>query len=91
VEDIIAIIFIFGGLTTVGISFSPLGRAIADRIRFGKTAPELEVDHALYDEVDRIRLEMEEVRERLDFNERLLASARDGSAAAPAAGEPADG
>ena len=75
-EDIIAIIFVFGGLTSVAISFSPLGKAIADRIRFGKTAPEPELDHALYDEVDRLRLEMDEMRDRLEFNERLLASAK---------------
>jgi hypothetical protein len=74
VEEILAITFIFGGGTLIAISFSPLGRAIADRIRYGKSIPEAEPDHALYDEVDRMRLEMDEVRERLDFNERLLAA-----------------
>lgn len=74
VEDILAIIFIFGGGTMVVLSFSPLGRALAARIRHGReplAAPE--VDEALYDEVDRLRHEMGEVQERLDFAERLLA------------------
>jgi hypothetical protein len=77
VEDIIAIIFVFGGLTTVAISFSPLGKAFADRIRLGKSAPEPEVDHMIYDEVDRLRVELDEFRERLEFSERLLASSRE--------------
>ena len=32
-EDILAIILIFGGGTTIAISFSPVGKAIAERIR----------------------------------------------------------
>ena len=36
-EDILAIILIFGGGTAIAISFSPIGRAIAERIR-GKAA-----------------------------------------------------
>lgn len=56
------------------LSFSPIGRALAERIRHGKQPlPAPEVDEALYDEVDRLRIEMTEVQERLDFAERLLA------------------
>jgi len=74
VEDILAIIFLFGGGTLVVLSFSPIGKALAERVRFGKQPlPAPEVDDALYDEVDRLRLEMNEVHERLDFAERLLA------------------
>lgn len=74
VEDILAITFLFGGGTLVLLSFSPLGKAIAARIRHGQTAaPAPEIDEALYDEVDRLRHEMVEVQERLDFAERLLA------------------
>jgi hypothetical protein len=54
VEDILAIIFIFGGGTAVL----------------------LDPDPALYDEIDRLRIEMSEVHERLDFAERLLADGR---------------
>jgi hypothetical protein len=74
VEDILAIIFLFGGGTTVLLAFSPVGKAWAERIRHGKqplAAPE--VDEALYDEVDRLRIEVSEMQERLDFAERLLA------------------
>jgi len=74
VEDILAIVFIFGGMAVVGLSFSPLGRAVADRLRHGKVpvaAPE--VDPALYEELDHMRAEISEMQERLDFAERLLA------------------
>lgn len=76
-EDILAIIFIFGGGTTVLLSFSPVGKALAERIRHGKQplAP-IDPDPALYDEIDRLRMEMSEVHERLDFAERLLADGR---------------
>ena len=73
-EDILAIILIFGGATAVGLSFSPLGRAFAERIRYGRqTLPPVEVDESLYEEVDRLRLEVGELHERVDFTERLLA------------------
>ena len=76
-EDILAIIFIFGGMTAVGLSFSPLGKALAERIRHGKQPlPPLEPDPALYDELDRMRLELNEIHERLDFAERLLTEGR---------------
>jgi hypothetical protein len=77
VEDILAIIFIFGGGTAVLLSFSPLGKALAERIRHGKQplAPP-DPDPALYDELDRVRLELNEIHERLDFAERLLTDGR---------------
>jgi hypothetical protein len=73
-EDILAITFLFGGGTLVFLSFSPLGKALAERLRHGKQAlPPPAVDDAVYDELDRLRIEMNEVHERLDFAERLLA------------------
>ncbi len=73
-EDILAIIFLFGGGTTVLLAFSPMGKAWAERIRHGKQPlPAPEIDEALYDEVDRLRIEVSEMQERLDFAERLLA------------------
>lgn len=77
-EDILAIIFIFGGGTTVLLSFSPLGKALAERIRHGKQplAP-IDPDPALYDELDRMRMELSEIHERLDFAERLLTDGRE--------------
>ena len=39
-EDIVALIMIFGGGATIAISFSPVGKAIADRIRGHREIPE---------------------------------------------------
>lgn len=76
-EEILAIIFIFGGGTTVLLSFSPLGKALAERIRHGKQPlAALDPDPALYDELDRVRAELSEIHERLDFAERLLTDGR---------------
>ena len=73
-EDVLAIIFLFGGGTLVFLAFSPVGKALAERLRYGRqTLPPPEVDGALYDEVDRMRGELDELHERLDFAERLLA------------------
>jgi hypothetical protein len=72
------VLFIMMGL--VGMSFSPLGRALARRVGGDKgeqaeSAALAEVD-ALRDEVQALRGEVGEVQERLDFAERLLAQAR---------------
>ncbi len=86
-EDILAIIFIFGGGTTVLLSFSPLGKALAERIRHGKQplAP-IDPDPALYDELDRMRMELSEIHERLDFAERLLTDGREAARTPPEGG-----
>ena len=86
-EDILAIIFIFGGGTTVLLSFSPLGKALAERIRHGKQplAP-IDPDPALYDELDRMRVELNEIHERLDFAERLLTDGRTPGESSPREG-----
>jgi hypothetical protein len=70
-EDIIAIIMLFGGTAAVAISFSPVGRAIADRIR-GRTV-EAGTDPAVLEELDALRRDVAELQERVDFSERLLA------------------
>ena len=73
-EDILAIILIFGGGALVAMSFSPIGRAIAARIRGDRQLPPPAVnDPAVYDELDRLRQEMSELQERVDFAERMLA------------------
>jgi len=74
-EDILAILLIFGGGTAIAISFSPVGRAIADRIRGRTFTPQQ--DPVVYEELDRMRSEMVELHERLDFTERLLAKGTD--------------
>jgi hypothetical protein len=70
-EGILAIILIFGGGTCFLLSISPVGKALADRIR-AKGAPPA-VDPELLAEVDALRQEVSELQERVDFTERLLA------------------
>lgn len=78
VEGILAIIFLFGGGALVAISFSPIGKAIADRFRHGKSPlPAPELDPAVYEELDHLRADVSELQERLDFAERLLAKTPD--------------
>ena len=79
------VFFVMIGLTV--ILRGPLGQAIADRIRHGASGTGS--DRQLREEVDGLRLEMDELRgqlsdahERLDFAERLLAR-RDEPASLP--------
>lgn len=76
-EDILAIIFIFGGAAIALVAYSPIGKALAARIR-GETPAALAslqgTDPAVLEELDRLRQDISEVHERLDFTERLLAS-----------------
>ncbi len=83
-EDIVGIIFVFGGATICVLSLSPIGRAIADRIRGSGNAESKEALEQLresqitvLDELDALRQEMAEVNERVDFAERLLAKQRE--------------
>ena len=85
IEGILAIILIFGGGTAVALGFSPVGRAVADRIRGKHALPETEelraelAEHheAQSEELQRVRREIAELAERLDFAERLLAQKRE--------------
>ncbi len=70
-ESILAITFIFGGGTLFLLAVSPVGKAIAERIRGGGTAPG--TDPELLNEVEALRHEVAELAERVDFAERLLA------------------
>jgi hypothetical protein len=71
VEDILAIVFIFGGGTAICLAFSPVGRALADRIRHRHAISE--PDPAVQEELARLREDMTELQERVDFTERVLA------------------
>jgi hypothetical protein len=69
------VLIVFGGGMLVVLSKTEIGRAIADRIRgetFGGSP-----DTALVEEVGRLRHEVAELQERMDFAERLLAKQRD--------------
>lgn len=70
-ESILAITFIFGGGTLFLLSVSPVGRALADRLR-GHAPPLADPD--LVAEVDALRQEVAELQERVDFTERMLSS-----------------
>jgi hypothetical protein len=69
-EGILAITFIFGGGTLFLLSISPVGKAIAERIRNQGAVPMH--DPELLAEVDSLRREVSELGERVDFTERLL-------------------
>lgn len=72
-EGVLAIIFIFGVPGIIGLSFTPLGKAVTERIRHGAQPRLVESDPAVYEELDHLRQEVTELAERLDFTERLLA------------------
>lgn len=73
-EGILAITLIFGGGTLFLLSVSPVGRALADRLR-GQAQPAQ--DPELLAEVDALRQEVAELHERVDFAERILMKSQD--------------
>lgn len=84
-QEILAIVLIFGGGATFLLAISPIGRAIADRIRSGAPAAAgdesvrrlQETQQAILDDLEAVRQELGELQERLDFTERLLAQHRE--------------
>jgi hypothetical protein len=74
-EGILAITFIFGGGTAFLLAISPIGRAIAERIRAHGAIPMQ--DPELLAEVDALRRDVSELQERVDFTERLLAQSQE--------------
>ena len=85
IEGVLAIVLIFGGGTLFLLSISPVGKAIADRIRRsgGGAVPEdvrreLEQFRSEVEgDVQQLRTEVGELSERMDFAERLLAKQRE--------------
>jgi hypothetical protein len=82
-EDILAITLLFGGGGAFLMAISPIGRAIADRIRRGSKGMDTdevielrEAQVVLFEEVERLRTELSDVREQLDFTERIIAQQR---------------
>ena len=69
-EGVLAITFIFGGGTLFLLSISPVGKAIAERIRSQGAVPTQ--DPELLHEVDALRRDVAELQERVDFTERLM-------------------
>lgn len=74
-EGVAFIVIVFGGGILFALSKTEIGHAIADRIR----GPQLlaGTDPALLEEVERLRQEVSELHERVDFTERMLAARKD--------------
>jgi len=88
IEGVLAILLIFGGGTLIGLSMSPIGQAIAARIRGGAPGAAdaaqaedlkraIESSRTALDELEGLRRDLAEMQERLDFAERLLARQRE--------------
>ncbi len=80
-EGILAIVFIFGGGTLFLLAVSPVGKAVADRIRHG-TQPlgSGGTDPEVLNELEHLRNDVSELQERMEFTERLLAQKKDAPA-----------
>jgi hypothetical protein len=74
-EGILAITLIFGGGTAFLLSITPIGKAIAERIRSRGAVPMH--DPELLAEVDSLRRDVSELQERVDFAERLLSQSQE--------------
>ena len=74
-EGVLFILIFFGGGMLFLLSRTEIGHAIADRIRGMGSQPQL--DPALVEEIDRLRGDVAELQERMDFTERLLAKSRE--------------
>ncbi|HKP30373.1 MAG TPA: hypothetical protein VJU15_13260 [Gemmatimonadales bacterium] len=74
-EGVLAIILIFGGGAAAILAYSPVGKALSDRIRGG--APHAGPDPEVLNELEALRQDVSELQERLDFTERLLAQSRE--------------
>jgi hypothetical protein len=74
-EGVLFIIIVFGGGMAVILSKTEIGRALSDRIR--GIRPDMSQDPALLEEIDRLKADVSELQERMDFAERLLASKRE--------------
>lgn len=72
-EGILAITFIFGGGTLFLLALSPVGKALADRIRHGRSHGTVEADPGVLAELEQLRSDVTDLQERVDFAERLLA------------------
>lgn len=74
-EGVLFILIVFGGGMLFLLSRTEIGHAIADRIRGVGAQPPL--DPGLVEELDRLRGEVSDLQERMDFTERLLARSRE--------------
>jgi hypothetical protein len=89
-EDIIAVfipIIAVGGFFTWMISLSPVGKALAERLKHGPVPRDgvgTTEEHAeLVESVEQLRREVAELAERVDFTERLLGQQKVGELQRP--------
>ncbi len=73
IEGVLAITFIFGGGTLFLLAMSPVGKALADRIRHGAQPLNAGTEPEVLTELEQLRADVGELQERVDFTERLLA------------------
>ncbi len=73
---LVAILTIFGGGTLVLFSITPVGKALAARI-LGKKGVATGVEDETVEEVKELRREVDEMGERVDFLERMVAKQRE--------------
>lgn len=89
---LVAVTFLFGGGTLFLLAISPIGKAIAARLAGRRPGAEsddevraqLDAVHAELEDLRRLRGDVTELAERVDFAERLLARERDGARLPPA-------
>jgi len=80
---LVVVTLLFGGGSLFLLAISPIGRAVADRIRnrgvgLGdeRIRDLLDGHDAMLDEMETMRRDVVDLQERLDFTERLLTKAR---------------
>ncbi len=73
---LVAILTIFGGGTLVLFSITPVGKALAARI-LGKKGVAIGVEDETVEELKELRREVDEMGERVDFLERMVAKQRE--------------
>lgn len=82
-EEVLAVVLIFGGGTAFLLAISPVGRAIADRIRSAAPSSDealrqiSETQQTILEDLEAIRQDVTELQERVDFTERLLTQQRE--------------
>jgi hypothetical protein len=88
VDSEVAFVFLLL-LITAGFAFTwtPLGRALAERVRARPAAPGTDelsaTSQELVREIERLRADVTDLSERVDFAERLLARQREAERLAP--------
>ena len=90
---IFGMLFVLGPVATWAFSHTPLGRALAERLRGGGVSDERVLD--MQDEIERLHehvagqdQRLDELHDRLDFTERLLTRGSPNANAADAVATP---